>query len=187
MALGGYCAFQSKVDGNILNNFSYSNSFANIARTLLALTMVFTYPMESYVARHCLYTLIYVRCIAGKSFSLYPWSRPNPRVALSIIALLLWIVSVSIALNVSKVGPVLELSGTFAASILSYVLPNLIHIRAHGFYALKDEASKALWSCDISYKQRCHALMSFWFSIFLIIFGFIVCVVGTATVLFLES
>merc|ERR1719419_1187611 len=52
MAVGGYCSFQSKVDGDILNNFSSNNTFANIARILLAMTMVFTYPMESYVARH---------------------------------------------------------------------------------------------------------------------------------------
>merc|ERR1719285_186298 len=130
MAMVGYVNFQSKVDGDILNNFDYDNEFANISRLLLALTMVFTYPMESYVARHCLYTLFFERFCGRRNSWFYSWSKVNPRLVLPIIALLLWVVAVGIGANIVALGPVLELTGALGASLLSYVFPCLIHLRA---------------------------------------------------------
>ena len=46
LAIAGFFNFQQETEGDILNNFSYNNSTINFARALLALTMVFTYPME---------------------------------------------------------------------------------------------------------------------------------------------
>jgi len=187
MALGGYCAFQSQVEGDILNNFNYTNDFANVARILLALTMVFTYPMESYVARHCLYTLLFERLFNRRTSCCYRLSKLDPRMVLPFISLVLWIVAVAIGANVQKLGPVLELTGAFGASLLSYVFPCLIHLRAHGFYELKDKSTKAWHSKDMSLRSRCHAYMSFWFALGLTVFGIFACVLGTANVIYLEA
>lgn len=55
--LGGYLSFGDYVKGDILNNFPEDNIPIGVARVLLAITMVFTYPMECFVARHCLMTI----------------------------------------------------------------------------------------------------------------------------------
>ena len=47
LSITGYLNFQSDTKGDILNNYSYKNTAINIARALLAMTMVFTYPMEN--------------------------------------------------------------------------------------------------------------------------------------------
>jgi len=187
MAIAGYCNFQSKVEGDILNNFDIKNAFANVARILLAMTMVFTYPMESYVARHCLYTLIFERFFGRRSSRFYSWSKVDPRLVLPFIAFFLWLVALGIGANITKLGPVLELTGAFGASLLSYVFPCLIHLRAHGFANLRNESAKAWRSKELPFRSRCHAYTSFWFSIILTIFGIFACVLGTANVLILEA
>lgn len=48
----GYLGFLGDTQGDILNNFDPGSVAANGARALLAITMFFTYPMESFVARH---------------------------------------------------------------------------------------------------------------------------------------
>lgn len=52
LGLAGYLSFGSNVQGDILNNFSTDDRLMIGARLLLALTMIFTYPMEMVVARH---------------------------------------------------------------------------------------------------------------------------------------
>jgi solute carrier family 38 (sodium-coupled neutral amino acid transporter), member 11 len=52
LGLAGYLSFGDHVQGDILNNFSTDDKLMIGARLLLALTMIFTYPMEMVVARH---------------------------------------------------------------------------------------------------------------------------------------
>ena len=54
--LVGFFTFYPYVEGDLLNNFSVNNPSIATARLLLAITMVFTYPMECYVTRHCIIT-----------------------------------------------------------------------------------------------------------------------------------
>ena len=46
MGVSGYLGFMGDTHGNILNNFGADSVIANAGRGLLAVTMVFTYPME---------------------------------------------------------------------------------------------------------------------------------------------
>mmetsp|Transcript_26790 Transcript_26790/g.53513 ORF Transcript_26790/g.53513 Transcript_26790/m.53513 type:complete len:686 (+) Transcript_26790:157-2214(+) len=55
----GYLGFLDDTQGDVLNNFPVGSVEADGARILLALTMVFTYPMESFVARHVLIMLVH--------------------------------------------------------------------------------------------------------------------------------
>jgi hypothetical protein len=50
----GFFTFYPYVNGDLLNNFPVSNVTIAVSRLFLAVTMVFTYPMECYVTRHCL-------------------------------------------------------------------------------------------------------------------------------------
>ena len=50
----GYLSFLEYTEGDLLNNFNKSNKAVNVARMLLAITMLFTYPMECFVTRHCI-------------------------------------------------------------------------------------------------------------------------------------
>ena len=47
LAIAGFFHFQTQTEGDILNNFAWDNTPINFARALLALTMVFTFPMEN--------------------------------------------------------------------------------------------------------------------------------------------
>ena len=59
MGVCGFLGFLDETQGDILNNFGEGGIAANGARALLAITMFFTYPMESFVARHVLIQLLH--------------------------------------------------------------------------------------------------------------------------------
>merc|ERR1719150_2512476 len=136
MGIAGYLAFRDTTDGDILNNFSYKNDFINVARFLLALTMVFIYPMESYVCRHVIFEIFFADAPKG-SWRL-ELAKSSRKYLLPGLSLLLWIIAVSIGANISETGVILELTGAIGASLLAYVFPCLIHLRAHGFYKLRE-------------------------------------------------
>jgi hypothetical protein len=56
LGLAGYLSFGQYTEGDILNNFADSDRLILVGRLLLASTMVFTYPMECYVARHIIFS-----------------------------------------------------------------------------------------------------------------------------------
>ena len=58
LGIAGYLAFLEATQGDILNNFPATGVAVNAARALLAFTMLFTYPLECYVTRHCLMSII---------------------------------------------------------------------------------------------------------------------------------
>ena len=58
LALAGYLAFFQFVQADLLNNFGGGGAIT-LARILLAVTMVLTYPMEMFVARKVMHALIY--------------------------------------------------------------------------------------------------------------------------------
>lgn len=59
LGICGYLGFMGQTQGDVLNNFPLGTVQADGARILLAFTMFFTYPMESFVARHVLIMLIH--------------------------------------------------------------------------------------------------------------------------------
>ena len=59
LGICGYLGFLGTTQGDVLNNFPLDSMQANAARILLAFTMFFTYPMESFVARHVLIMLVH--------------------------------------------------------------------------------------------------------------------------------
>eukprot|EP01038_Epipyxis_sp_PR26KG_P012340 gene12340-16551_t len=54
----GFFTFYPHVQGDLLNNYPSSNISICIARVMIASSMIFTYPMECYVSRHCIMSII---------------------------------------------------------------------------------------------------------------------------------
>ncbi|MES1909711.1 MAG: hypothetical protein MHM6MM_002411 [Cercozoa sp. M6MM] len=155
LALGGYLAFFSHTKSDVLNNFSENDTAINVARALLAGTMVSTYAMEHYVARHATYEL------AFRAFNRMLPERMPTRHFVGI-TLLMWGSSTLIAVGNSDLGIVLELTGTVAAASLGYTLPGLVQLKLDGF-------TRSSW--------RKH-----WVPLFLSVFGILVTILGLATV-----
>jgi amino acid permease len=59
LGLIGFFAFFPYVQGDLLNNFPVGSIEVFTARAFLGLSMIFTYPMESFVSRHCLLTILH--------------------------------------------------------------------------------------------------------------------------------
>ena len=83
LATTGYGAFLSKTEGDVLNNWDDDGGLPTMTRILLALTMVFTYPMEHFVARHVLF--ISLPCFKiGRSGAATGKRRPDARVSAGV-------------------------------------------------------------------------------------------------------
>eukprot|EP00761_Pharyngomonas_kirbyi_P006375 gb/GECH01006381.1/.p1 GENE.gb/GECH01006381.1/~~gb/GECH01006381.1/.p1 ORF type:complete len:474 (+),score=57.58 gb/GECH01006381.1/:1-1422(+) len=116
--MAGAIAFQHDTKGNILNNFPDDSISANIARAALAMTMLFTYPLEIFVCRHALHAAI---CLV----------RPIPAsmaVYRTIVVILVAIITL-IGILVTNLGAVLELTGGLSGVLLGFVLPALCFLR----------------------------------------------------------
>jgi sodium-coupled neutral amino acid transporter 11 len=66
LGLAGFFTFYPHNEGDLLNNYPDDSVSISVARMLLAMAMVFTYPMEMFVARHCLLS-VYYKWKAGKA------------------------------------------------------------------------------------------------------------------------
>ena len=56
--LAGYLNFLDHTKGNVLDNFSETDKTITVARFFLAICMILTFPMECFVARHCLLSIL---------------------------------------------------------------------------------------------------------------------------------
>ena len=154
LSLAGYLAFRDNVESDILNNFSNNNHLINIARILLAITMVFTFPIEQFVARHCVLELLEANALIKSSKSTQ---------AHYIITFMLWGTALAIGASFDNVGFVLELDGAFAASVLAFIMPGFIVLKANP-ERLEKKSS-----------------LDFIMPVMLIVFGFLVMVLGTVS------
>lgn len=131
LGLCGYLGFLDDTKGDILNNFDAESTLTNGARILLAITMLFTYPMESFVARHVGVVLFHGGDIDGKTqdgLSLLYFGM-NRRVAWTFGIYLLTLLP---ALLVSDIGPVLSITGALGGSCLAYIGPGCVYLGLNG-------------------------------------------------------
>lgn len=133
MGIFGYLGYLEGTRGDILNNFPRDSIESNAARTLLAITMVFTYPMELFVARHVFVKLLFSGDMDGPVDEL---GRPHRtfgcfgrREKLTII---IYMTTIIPALIFDDIGPVLSVSGSLGGSLLSYVAPGMVYLGVNG-------------------------------------------------------
>ena len=152
LCLVAFLYFRNKVESDILVSFSDTNIFINIARIMLAITMVFTFPMEQFVCRHCILEIL-------EGLNWINSSKDNlPHV---LCTLILWGSSLTIGASVTDLGIVLSFVGAFAASTLGFIMPGLIILKAN------PERMENKFSID------------FLMPVFLIVFGIAVMILGT--------
>ena len=124
LGLFGFLGFLDKTQGDILNNFIGTNTaYATITagQVMLALTMFFTYPMESFVARHCVVSLKWGEEVANDI-------PHNKRIG---VTLALYLGALFMSLIFQDLGIVLELTGAVSGSFLSYILPASLYLCVH--------------------------------------------------------
>mmetsp|Transcript_247 Transcript_247/g.391 ORF Transcript_247/g.391 Transcript_247/m.391 type:complete len:680 (+) Transcript_247:108-2147(+) len=136
LGISGYLGFLNETQGDVLNNFNAESSIANGARILLAITMFFTYPMESFVARHVLVMLCHNGDMDGKDDPNYNGTKEaggilgmNRRQAWTLGIYLLTLIP---AIIVDDLGPVLSITGSLGGSCISYIAPGLVYLGVNG-------------------------------------------------------
>lgn len=138
LGICGYLGFLEETEGDVLNNFAQDEFLPNGARFLLATTMFFTYPMESFVARHVIIQLMHEGDMDGKDDPNHSgvdgdeaggfWFF-NRRQSWTIGIYLLTLFP---ALLVDDVGPVLSFTGSLGGGCIAYMAPGLCYLAVNG-------------------------------------------------------
>ena len=133
----GYLGYLEDTMGDILNNFEAQSRAVNAARALLAITMFFTYPMESFVARHVLVQLFYNGNMDNTTVGPNGEQVPEQKMCgffgrREQITLGLYVITLIPALIVDDLGPVLSFTGSLGASCIAYIAPGLVYIGING-------------------------------------------------------
>jgi len=137
LAVAAFYTFRGIMKGSFLTNYSYTDEICNIMRCLFAVAQTLTYPLELFVTRHAVHALM---------FPAQKWTNQQHYV----ITLLIWGSSLSIALNVSDLSVVLELTGGVAAVSIGFLMPALLHFKMtpHLDWRIwKNKGSKKLTAC----------------------------------------
>ena len=137
--ISGYLGFLEGTRGNVLKNLDDDSWIANAARAMLGITMLFVYPLESFVARHVCVVLLFSGRRAHEGDDTTILNRRDRRIGLTV---LLYIFAVIPAAVFDDLGPVFALTGAVGGSCLSYIGPGLIYLGIHGdrFLELVDES-----------------------------------------------
>jgi len=143
--ISGYLGFLDDTRGNVINNLpggddteeegsdgsssSSSHVLSNVARLCLGTTMLFVYPMESFVARHVLVVFLFEGRKAHEGDDTSVLARFDRRIALTVCLYLSTLVP---ALLCQNLGHVLAATGAVGGSCLSYIGPGAIYLGIHG-------------------------------------------------------
>ncbi len=60
-AVGGYVTFLEQTQGDLLNNYCWSDDLMNVCRLLFAATIMLTYPIECFVCREVMENILFQR------------------------------------------------------------------------------------------------------------------------------
>jgi solute carrier family 38 (sodium-coupled neutral amino acid transporter), member 11 len=116
LAVAAFVTFRGIMKGSFLTNYSYTDPLCNLMRCLFATCQTLTYPIELFVARHSIHALM---------FPAQKWTQQQH----IVITLLLWGSSLAIALNVTDLSIVLELTGGVAAVSIGFLMPGALHAK----------------------------------------------------------
>jgi solute carrier family 38 (sodium-coupled neutral amino acid transporter), member 11 len=136
----GYTGYMGKTEGNILNNMDENSWTANVARSMLGITMLFVYPLESFVCRHVFIVLFFTGRRAHEGEDSTILNRRDRRIGLTVM---LYLSAVIPAAMCTDLGSVLAVTGAIGGSSLSYIGPGLVYLGVHGERFL--ELVEATW------------------------------------------
>lgn len=127
LGVTGYLGFLDDTQGDVLNNFEPGSVAANGARALLAITMLFTYPMEVFVGRHVLISLFYNNANTPREDETTCCPNRGGR-----MAIFLYVLALIPALIFDDLGPVLSITGSIGGSCISFITPGIAYLGVHG-------------------------------------------------------
>jgi sodium-coupled neutral amino acid transporter 11 len=125
----GYTGYLESTNGNILSNLDPTSWSANAARGMLGTTMLFVYPLESFVARHVCMVLVFQGRRAHDGEDATVLNRRDRRITLTFI---LYLTAVIPAALFDDLGSVLAIAGAIGGSCLSYIGPGAVYLGVHG-------------------------------------------------------
>lgn len=137
LGVAGYLGFLEETQGDILNNFDSGSLVANTGRTLLACTMLFTYPMEVLVARQVLVQLLFNGDMDGGRIGPNGEKQPLPKLfglfgRYELVTLGIYLGTLLPALVVDDLGPILSLTGSLGASFVAYIAVGFLYLGING-------------------------------------------------------
>lgn len=137
MGAAGFLGFMDGTEGDILNNFENGSVAANASRGLVAITMIFTYPMQAFVARHVLAKLMFNGDIEGDLVDEHGNAVPAAKMCGLLgrrerVGLGIFIATLIPALIFNDLGPVLSITGAVGGSCLAYIGPGLVYLGCYG-------------------------------------------------------
>lgn len=128
----GYATFKSFSQGDLFENYCFSDDGANIARLLFTITIMLTYPIECFVVREVLENVFWpVKELLTKNHHFM--------ITLSIVATTFVLSTLTDCL-----GVVLELNGVATALPLAFILPSLCYLKLESGKVTSDKKKYAL-------------------------------------------
>ena len=121
MGVFGYLGFggpEGILRGNILNSLPEQSQLAKVAKGLVGTTMLFVYPMESFVARHACVVLLFEGRKAHEGDDTSVLNRRDRRITLTVVLYLSAVIPAALS---EKLGDVLAITGAVGGSCLSYI------------------------------------------------------------------
>ncbi|KAJ1678687.1 hypothetical protein EV182_003548 [Spiromyces aspiralis] len=189
----GYLCFGTLVQSNILNNFASDDAWANFARILMAVSILLTYPMQFYPLRDFINDLLGQRI--GRGFA--------ETAKCYCTSLVLFCITIQVSTVVTDLGFVYQLVGTCASALLSFLLPSAIYLATHLEWwsyvrrlvtaagrvqpaevtpVLEQQSAQDLMDDEIA-KVPDTAWRQIALSVFTLIFGLVMCTIGTSVIL----
>lgn len=134
--VAGYVAFLDQTNGNVLLNMERIQStnpllgpLNKVAQVMLLTCMFFVYPMDAFVLRHVSMVLLFKGRAAHDGMDHLVLARPDRRILLTMA---LYMLTLLPALLLQNLGSVLSVTGSVAASALSYICPGASYLAVHG-------------------------------------------------------
>ncbi|XP_058478551.1 putative sodium-coupled neutral amino acid transporter 11 [Solea solea] len=114
-AVAGYTTFTGYTQGDIFENYCRDDNLATVGRFFFGLSIMTTYPLECFVTREVVATVI---C-----------SRDLSKFEHAAITVLIVAVCTSISLVYNCLGVVLELNGVLSATPLIFIIPSACFLK----------------------------------------------------------
>ncbi|PVV00452.1 hypothetical protein BB560_005165 [Smittium megazygosporum] len=150
-SLLGYLIFGMNSQPNILNNFAKDDAGANLARVLMAISIILTYPMQFYPTREILNSIIHLK-LGKRSYQntldsarneglfspspaeLEETSANSPNLLDNALSLVWFGSTVIVSILVTDLGVVYKLLGALSASLLAFILPSWMYLSMNSSY-----------------------------------------------------
>lgn len=144
MTLGifGYLSFGGDTQGNVFTNYGDDDGLILVARCILVLSLICTYPHVSYVVRQVINDLV------------WPNEPYMPRARLVLLSTCVVASSMALAIGYPKIAVVFSISGSTCGVANYYLWPTLFYLRV-----LDSEAKSG---ADVRWRRLgTYALMAF--------------------------